>query len=85
MSRRWKAPIRNCWIPEKPSPGLRIAQKYAVKCGGGSNHRIGLFDAFLLKENHIVAAGSIGLAVEAAKERICGQTCGSRGKSDRAR
>ncbi len=51
----------------KTLPGLRIAQKYAVKCGGGSNHRIGLFDAFLLKENHIVAAGSIGLAVEAAR------------------
>lgn len=51
----------------KTIPGLRIAQKYAVKCGGGSNHRIGLFDAFLLKENHIVAAGNIGLAVEAAK------------------
>ena len=51
----------------KTIPGLRIAQKYAVKCGGGSNHRIGLFDAFLLKENHIVAAGSIGGAIEAAK------------------
>lgn len=51
----------------KTIPGLRIAQKYAVKCGGGSNHRIGLFDAFLLKENHIVAAGSITGAVEAAK------------------
>ena len=49
----------------KTIPG--IAQKCAVKCGGGSNHRIGLFDAFLLKENHIVAAGNIGLAVEAAK------------------
>ena len=51
----------------KTIPGLRIAQKYAVKCGGGSNHRIGLFDAFLLKENHIVAAGSIAGAIEAAK------------------
>ncbi len=51
----------------KTIPGLRIAQKYAVKCGGGSNHRIGLFDAFLLKENHIVAAGSIARAIEAAK------------------
>ena len=51
----------------KTIPGLRIAQKYAVKCGGGSNHRIGLFDAFLLKENHIVAAGSITGAIEAAK------------------
>lgn len=51
----------------KTIPGLRVAQKYAVKCGGGSNHRIGLFDAFLLKENHIVAAGSITGAIEAAK------------------
>ena len=51
----------------KTVPGLRLAQKYAVKCGGGSNHRIGLFDAFLLKENHIVAAGGIGAAVSEAK------------------
>ena len=51
----------------KTIPGLRVAQKYAVKCGGGSNHRIGLFDAFLLKENHIVAAGSITGAIEAAQ------------------
>ena len=43
----------------KTLPGLRIAQKYAVTCGGGQNHRIGLFDAYLLKENHIAAAGSI--------------------------
>ena len=50
----------------KTLPGLRLAQKYAVKCGGGSNHRIGLFDAFLLKENHIFAAGGIGAAVSAA-------------------
>ncbi len=50
----------------KTVPGLRLAQKYAVKCGGGSNHRIGLFDAFLLKENHIFAAGGIGAAVSAA-------------------
>ena len=51
----------------KTIPGLRIAQKYAVKCGGGSNHRIGLFDAFLLKENHILAAGGIREAVLAAQ------------------
>jgi nicotinate-nucleotide pyrophosphorylase (carboxylating) len=53
----------------KTVPGLRLAQKYAVTCGGGSNHRIGLFDAFLLKENHIVAAGGIGAAVSAAKRK----------------
>jgi len=47
----------------KTIPGLRVAQKYAVKCGGGTNHRIGLFDAILVKENHIAAAGSIANAV----------------------
>jgi len=51
----------------KTLPGLRLAQKYAVRCGGGSNHRIGLFDAILIKENHIVSAGSIGNAVAAAR------------------
>jgi nicotinate-nucleotide pyrophosphorylase (carboxylating) len=51
----------------KTLPGLRIAQKYAVRCGGGKNHRIGLFDAFLLKENHIAAAGSITAAVTRAR------------------
>ncbi|NCF43568.1 MAG: carboxylating nicotinate-nucleotide diphosphorylase [Proteobacteria bacterium] len=51
----------------KTVPGLRLAQKYAVQCGGGGNHRIGLFDAFLLKENHIVAAGGIRQAVRAAQ------------------
>ena len=51
----------------KTVPGLRLAQKYAVRCGGGSNHRIGLFDQFLIKENHIAAAGGIGPAVEGAK------------------
>jgi nicotinate-nucleotide pyrophosphorylase (carboxylating) len=50
-------------------PGLRLAQKYAVLCGGGSNHRIGLFDAILIKENHIAAAGSITSAVQAAQRR----------------
>ncbi|NJN51840.1 MAG: carboxylating nicotinate-nucleotide diphosphorylase [Gammaproteobacteria bacterium] len=51
----------------KTIPGLRIAQKYAVRCGGCRNHRIGLFDAFLIKENHIAAAGSIAAAVQAAR------------------
>ena len=51
----------------KTIPGLRLAQKYAVSCGGGENHRIGLFDAFLLKENHLAAAGSISEAVKAAR------------------
>lgn len=51
----------------KTIPGLRLAQKYAVHCGGGYNHRVGLFDAILIKENHILAAGSIPEAVEAAR------------------
>jgi nicotinate-nucleotide pyrophosphorylase (carboxylating) len=51
----------------KTVPGLRLAQKYAVRCGGGHNHRIGLFDAILIKENHIVAAGGIEPAVAAAR------------------
>jgi len=52
----------------KTLPGLRSAQKYAVLCGGGVNHRIGLFDAFLIKENHIAACGGIAQAVATAKK-----------------
>ena len=51
----------------KTIPGLRVAQKYAVRCGGGSNHRIGLYDAILIKENHIAAAGSLARAVSATR------------------
>ncbi|MCS3848967.1 nicotinate-nucleotide pyrophosphorylase (carboxylating) [Xanthomonas campestris] len=51
----------------KTLPGLRAAQKYAVRCGGGDNHRIGLFDTVMLKENHIRAAGSLSAAVHAAR------------------
>ncbi|KID55059.1 nicotinate-nucleotide pyrophosphorylase [Pseudoalteromonas luteoviolacea CPMOR-1] len=51
----------------KTIPGLRALQKYAVTCGGGKNHRIGLFDAFLIKENHIAACGGIANAVAQAK------------------
>lgn len=51
----------------KTLPGLRLAQKYAVHCGGATNHRIGLYDAILIKENHIMAAGSIANAVSQAK------------------
>ena len=51
----------------KTIPGLRIAQKYAVHCGGCYNHRVGLYDAILIKENHILAAGGISEAVEAAR------------------
>ena len=53
----------------KTLPGLRLAQKYAVRCGGGENHRIGLFDAVMLKENHIRAAGSLTAAVVEARRQ----------------
>ncbi len=52
----------------KTIPGLRRAQKYAVRCGGCHNHRLGLYDAFLIKENHITAAGSIKAAVTSARK-----------------
>ncbi|ENX32290.1 nicotinate-nucleotide diphosphorylase (carboxylating) [Acinetobacter colistiniresistens] len=52
----------------KTLPGLRIAQKYAVAVGGGQNHRLGLFDAFLIKENHIMAAGGIAQAIRQAHD-----------------
>ena len=52
----------------KTLPGLRLAQKYAVKCGGGMNHRFGLYDGILIKENHIIAAGGIKSALRKAQE-----------------
>ena len=53
----------------KTIPGLRLAQKYAVRCGGGVNHRIGLFDAILIKENHILSAGGIAQAIAEARRQ----------------
>ena len=53
----------------KTIPGLRLAQKYAVVCGGGHNHRVGLYDMILIKENHIAAAGSIANAVQQARQQ----------------
>ena len=52
----------------KTLPGLRVAQKYAVTCGGGFNHRMGLYDAFLIKENHIKACGSVAQAIALARQ-----------------
>lgn len=57
----------------KTIPGLRLAQKYAVTCGGCHNHRIGLFDAFLIKENHIEACGGIAAAVATARDNSPGK------------
>ena len=54
----------------KTLPGMRHAQKYAVTCGGGMNHRMGLYDAILIKENHIATAGSITQAVKLAKSKF---------------
>jgi nicotinate-nucleotide pyrophosphorylase (carboxylating) len=51
----------------KTIPGLRLAQKYAVRCGGGSNHRLGLYDMVLIKENHAIAAGGVAQAIAAAR------------------
>lgn len=58
----------------KTLPGLRLAQKYAVRCGGCRNHRLGLYDGILIKENHIHAAGSISAAVAAARREALGMT-----------
>ena len=56
----------------KTVPGLRLAQKYAVRCGGASNHRLGLYDRVLIKENHIAACGSIGHAIAEARRHSPG-------------
>lgn len=69
---QYVAQLENCHTrlldTRKTLPGLRYAQKYAVHCGGGVNHRMGLYDAFLIKENHIKACGSISKAVQSARK-----------------
>ena len=74
----------------KTLPGLRLAQKYAVRCGGGENHRIGLFDAVLIKENHIAAVGGVSAAVAdsaapvaASHDRSRGRNAGAAARSSR--
>jgi nicotinate-nucleotide pyrophosphorylase (carboxylating) len=57
----------------KTIPGLRVAQKYAVRCGGCFNHRVGLYDAYLIKENHIAACGGIDAAIRTAREQAPGK------------
>lgn len=59
----------------KTLPGLRLLEKYAVRCGGGVNHRMGLGDAVLIKDNHVVAAGSVGEALRAARKHAEGLPC----------
>ncbi len=71
LTRRYVARVRGTGVrildTRKTLPGLRAAQKYAVRAGGGHNHRLGLYDAILIKENHIAACGSIARAVEQAR------------------
>lgn len=59
----------------KTLPGLRLLEKYAVRCGGGMNHRLGLGDAVLIKDNHVAAAGSVGAALAAARAHAPGLPC----------
>jgi len=56
----------------KTTPGLRVLEKYAVRCGGGSNHRMGLYDMVLIKDNHVAAAGGVAAAIRAAKKAAYG-------------
>ena len=58
----------------KTTPGLRLLEKYAVRCGGGANHRLGLGDAALIKDNHVAAAGGITLAIEAVRAAIAARS-----------
>ena len=60
------APRRESWIPAKPLPGLRVLDKYAVRCGGGQNHRLDLSDGVLIKNNHIALAGGVAAALQRA-------------------
>ena len=73
MTRRYVAAVTGTRAhildTRKTLPGLRVAQKYAVRCGGGGNHRFGLYDAILIKENHIAASGSIERVIRVARQR----------------
>jgi nicotinate-nucleotide pyrophosphorylase (carboxylating) len=73
LTRRYVDAVRGtrCEIVDtrKTTPGWRVLEKYAVRCGGARNHRMGLFDGILIKDNHLAAIGSVGLAVKRARER----------------
>ena len=79
LTSRWVAQIAgtNARIRDtrKTTPGLRTLEKYAVRCGGGVNHRMSLTDAALIKDNHVAAAGSIGAAIDAVKQRYPNVPC----------
>jgi nicotinate-nucleotide pyrophosphorylase (carboxylating) len=76
LARRWADAVAGTGArildTRKTIPGLRLAQKYAVTCGGCHNHRVGLYDAVLIKENHIAAAGSVTAALRAAQAEAAG-------------
>jgi nicotinate-nucleotide pyrophosphorylase (carboxylating) len=76
LARRWANAVAGTGArildTRKTIPGLRLAQKYAVTCGGCHNHRVGLYDAVLIKENHIAAAGSVTAALQAAQHEAAG-------------
>jgi nicotinate-nucleotide pyrophosphorylase (carboxylating) len=76
---RWVTAVQGtgCAIRDsrKTLPGLRSLQKYAVRCGGGTNHRMGLGDAILIKDNHVLAAGSVTAALRAAREHAAELPC----------
>ncbi len=85
MSKRCRGTRAAIVDTRKTLPGLRLAQKYAVRAGGGTNHRIGLYDAILIKENHIAAAGGVGAALQAAAARGRARRSSSRSRSRRWR
>ena len=68
----------------KTLPGLRALEKYAVRCGGGVNHRMSLGDAALIKDNHVAAAGSVRAAIAAVRARRCDDPAGGRGRHPRS-
>jgi nicotinate-nucleotide pyrophosphorylase (carboxylating) len=76
LTRRWVEAVSGTGAAirdtRKTSPGLRVLEKYAVRCGGGVNHRMGLWDAALVKDNHVAAAGGVAAAFRAVRERFPG-------------
>lgn len=79
LTSRWVAAVADTGAEirdtRKTTPGLRLAEKYAVRCGGGTNHRMSLSDEALIKDNHVVAAGSITAALAAVRAQFPGLSC----------
>ena len=78
MTRRWVDALEGTGArlrdTRKTTPGMRNLEKFAVRCGGGVNHRVGLFDAVLIKDNHVAAAGGVGAALDAVHRHLRGRT-----------